>query len=332
MLTAPGDLDERALGALLGRVWGIGVTGMTYRPVGWGSHHWEVTGGDRRWFVTVDELEKKRVTGRESLDGGFARLRASLRSAVELARAERDFVVAPVMARGPVVAGEPVVRLGERFAVAVYPFVEGRSFDWGELDDPGQRLAVLAMVTAVHTAPGHVLRHAFAEDFSVPFRDELEAACGGEVAGSGPYAEPVAALARECAGPIRRLLERYDELVSTARSLSGREVLTHGEPHPGNTMLAEDWGWLLIDWDTALIAPPERDLWGLDPGDGSVIDAYAAATGVTPVPELLELYRLGWDIKDIAVDVSRFRRPHAGTAEDDKSWELMSRLIRHVSG
>ncbi|WP_432843998.1 phosphotransferase family protein [Dactylosporangium sp. CA-092794] len=36
-------------------------------------------------------------------------------------------------------------------------------------------------------------------------------------------------------------------------------VLTHGEPHPGNTMRTGG-GWLLIDWDTALLAAPERDL------------------------------------------------------------------------
>ena len=37
-------------------------------------------------------------------------------------------------------------------------------------------------------------------------------------------------------------------------------LLTHGEPHPGNAMLAAD-GWRLVDWDTALVAPLERDLW-----------------------------------------------------------------------
>ena len=57
-------------------------------------------------------------------------------------------------------------------------------------------------------------------------------------------------------------------------------------------MLTAD-GWLLIDSDTALVAPPERDLWSLDTGDGTILDAYASATGVTPLPSLLNLYRLG---------------------------------------
>lgn len=108
-------------------------------------------------------------------------------------------------------------------------------------------------------------------------------------------------------------------------------MLTHGEIHPGNTMLAADGRWLLIDWDTALVAPPERALWNLDPGDGSILDAYAAATGVTSLPGVLDLYRLRWDIADIVYDVGRFRRPHGGSADDDRSWELLRSLIRHVT-
>jgi hypothetical protein len=86
-------------------------------------------------------------------------------------------------------------------------------------------------------------------------------------------------------------------------------------------------GWLLIDWDTAQAPPSERDLWDLDPGDGSILAAYADATGVTPLPEMLELYRLRWDIPDIAVSVSRFRRPHSGSPDDDVSFELLRSLI-----
>jgi hypothetical protein len=39
-----------------------------------------------------------------------------------------------------------------------------------------------------------------------------------------------------------------------------------------------------------------------------------------------------WDIADIAVDVSRFRRPHTGSAEDEKSWELLASLVNRVCG
>jgi hypothetical protein len=65
--------------------------------------------------------------------------------------------------------------------------------------------------------------------------------------------------------------------------------------------------------------------------DGSVLDAYAEETGVTPLPPMLELYRIRSDIADIAVSASRFRAPHSGDSDDDMSWEVLRSLVEHVS-
>jgi spectinomycin phosphotransferase/16S rRNA (guanine(1405)-N(7))-methyltransferase len=330
VLTPPDGLTETELMAALDRGWGMTITSTEYRAVGWGSHHWEVAdAAGSRWFVTVDELENKRLSASEPLAAGFARLRAALAAAMDLRACGRTFVVAPAPTRD----GEPLARVNGRFGVAVYPFVAGQSFDWEEFSSPAHRLSVLGLLVDTHTAPPAASQRALADDFTVPCRDELEAAYApaGDVADCGPYARPVSLLVRQYAAPIQRLLARYDALVLEARVQGTRRVLTHGEPHPGNTMLTAG-GWMLIDWDTALVAPPERDLWDLDPGDGSILDAYANATGTSPRPSLLDLYRLRWDLADIAVDVSRFRRPHAGNIDDDKSWELLSSLIKRVSG
>lgn len=324
MLSAPADLDEGAVAAALERGWGLCAAAMTYSAVGWGSHHWEVSGADgTRWFATVDEVELKRLTESDSFDDGFARLTASLRSAAALKDAGLDFVVAPL----PLDGGDMAARMGKRFAVALYPFVEGQSFSW-DAWAPEHRTRMAGLLAAVHQAPPPTRRHALADEFTVPFRDQLEAACAGRgIEDRGPYARPLARLLAEHAASIRRQLDRYDGLVAAARALPPRTVLTHGEPHPGNTMLTAD-GWRLIDWDTALLAPPERDLWSLDPGDGSVLDAYTAITRVTPRPGLLELYRLGWEVKDMAYDTARLMRPHGGTADDAKTWKVLSALVR----
>lgn len=329
MLIPPGGLPETTLRPALEQHWGIRAASVRYRPVGWGSHHWEVCGADgARWFVTADELETKRLSQAESLAGGFRRLHAALSAATDLRDCGAAFVVAPVPGR----AGEPLARVGEQFGVAVYPFVEGQSFGWAEFSSPAHRRAVLGLVAATHTAPPAARRRALADDFRVPHRDALEAAGqpGGGARDPGPFAHPAARLIQQHAAPIQRLLGRYDQLVAAARAQPSQAVLTHGEPHPGNTMLTTD-GWVLIDWDTALTAPPERDLWSLDPGDGSVLATYAGLTGVTPRRPVLDLYRLRWDIAEIAADVSRFQRPHAGTAEDDEAYELLKSLVGRVS-
>jgi len=49
---------------------------------------------------------------------------------------------------------------------------------------------------------------------------------------------------------------------------------------------------------------------------------------------VLERYRIRWDLADLAdlaVDASRFRRPHRGTAPDEASWELLRSLVERAA-
>jgi spectinomycin phosphotransferase/16S rRNA (guanine(1405)-N(7))-methyltransferase len=109
--------------------------------------------------------------------------------------------------------------------------------------------------------------------------------------------------------------------------LHDRAVLTHGEPHAGNVLVV-DGLFHLIDWDTALLAPAERDLWDLDPGDGSVLDAYAQATGVVPSAAALDLYRLWYDLAEIGQYLGELRRPHSDTADIAESWKNLQHFLQ----
>ncbi|HET9897267.1 MAG TPA: aminoglycoside phosphotransferase family protein [Streptosporangiaceae bacterium] len=329
MLTPPGGLSAEMLESALITHWAVTAADIRYLALGFGSHHWEITGADGcRWFATADELAMKRWTRAEPLDSVRARLRASLAVAADLAGLGLQFVVAPVPAAG----GEPLIGLGRDFSLVLYPFLAGQSFEWGPFSSEAHRRAVLDLVVAVHTAPAAASRRAMADDLSIQFRDELDAGLGdaGFAPANGPYAKAAGELIATSARLIRRLLDRYDNLAAHVRAAPDAMVVTHGEPHPGNTMLACD-GWLLIDWDTALVAPPERDLCNLDPGDGSVLAAYEAATGVTPRQAVLDLYRLRWDLTDIAIAVSTFRAPHGDDADNRQTFDLLARLLARLA-
>ncbi len=251
------------------------------------------------------------------------RLEAALNTAKSLRDSGCGFVVAPVLTHD----GAPLVQTDARFAVTLYPYVDGESFTGDDFSTPAHRRRLLDLVVDLHTAPSAAARHALADDFTIPHRDELELSLHRDDAwDSGPYADRASKLIIDNAHTIERLLVGYDDLVKETRGQRRPAVLTHGEPHPGNTMRTAD-GWMLIDWDTVLVAPPERDLWSLDPGDGSILGAYADATGVTPLPSTLDLYRLRWDLADIAVYVSRFRRQHGASADDEKSWNELRSLV-----
>jgi spectinomycin phosphotransferase/16S rRNA (guanine(1405)-N(7))-methyltransferase len=211
--------------------------------------------------------------------------------------------------------------------------LEGESFSWGDYRDPDQRAGVLSMLIAVHSAPYGASSGAPEDDYAIQMREELERALaeGIAVIEHGPYSVPFAHLLATHEPALRVALRKYDELVELARGESVRRVLTHGEPHPGNTMLTLD-GWKLIDWDSAALAPPERDLWDLDPGDGSILAGYAKATGYTPHESLLELYSLRWDLADLALFAADFRRVHAQDANSAKSWSSTQNVVRGLVG
>ena len=86
-------------------------------------------------------------------------------------------------------------------------------------------------------------------------------------------------------------------------------VLTHGEPHRANTVLTAT-GVVLVDWDTCLLAPRERDLWMLVGEDPGILAVHAARTGTALDPRLLEAFRLRWDLADVESCVRVLRAPH----------------------
>ena len=334
MLTPPVGLTEHDLVTVLHRHWGIDATDLRYAPVGWGSHHWVVTARDgSARFVTVDELDARRDGAGEPPEVVRERLAAALGAARALADSGNRHVVAPT----PGQDGRLLAPVTEAFTAAVYPLVEGEGFSWGHAMSAEHRAALLDMVVDVHSAPAEVRERAPADGYAIQHRDGLEAALreGGEGAAAsdaGPYAAQVARLVADHSAALRAALATYDDLVEQVmRRNDGASVLTHGEPHPGNTMRTAD-GWRLIDWDTARVAPAERDLWSMDPGDGSVHEVYVAATGRELRPAVLQLYRRRWDLTDVAVDVARFRRPHRGTDEDAKAFDILHGQVGTVTG
>ena len=330
MLAPPKSLTEEALATALARGWGIEVAGLEYRALGFGSHHWEVVeAGGGRWFVTVDDLEQRRDTERETNAQVQTRLAAGLGAARALRNSSTrfDFIVAPV----PSLDGAVLLSVGHGFCTAVYPLLEGESFSWGPLRQDDQLGAVVSMLIDVHNAPLGRTAGAPREEYRIQRRDELERALaeGAEVPSRGPYSAALAELITRNAPALRAVLQKYDELVAAATP-AAPQVLTHGEPHAGNTMLTAD-GWKLIDWDTAALAPPERDLWNLDPGDGSVLSAYAEATGYRPRPALIELFRLRWDLNDVSLFAADLRREHIADANTTASWENVQGVVRSLA-
>lgn len=324
MFTRPDDLSDAAVIDALSTGWGLRVRRIEYVPLGFGSYHWRVDADGEQRFVTADDLAAKRRVRAESLREPLRRLSAALSTARLLRDAGLVFVVAPTLTN----TGDVIYAVDDRFAVALYPDVDGAAHAWGPYPSRADRLVVLDLIAAIHETSEPVRRAALVDDFAIPSRDELMAALDDLAGGweSGPFGEPARVLLARHATSVQRVLEHYDRLVAEASGRPERMVLTHGEPHRGNTITTDD-GLVLIDWDTALIAPPERDLWALADEDPQILDDYTARTGVAPNGEAVELYRLWWDLTEISIYIGLFRQPHRETADTSLAWDGVNRYL-----
>jgi spectinomycin phosphotransferase len=315
----PEGFDEGDLVDGLRDGWGLSVVATTYAPVGGGSYHWRVEDevGARHW-VTVDDLDHNGFLGgtrAEVLDG----LRRAFDTTCALRAAGLDFVVAPV----PTLGGASLRPVGGRYALSVFPFLTARAGRYGEPRSAAERSEVIDILVQLHrtNAAGGVARLALPR---VPHRTELERALAeaGRRWSGGPYAERAGALFAQRAAEVRRAVATFDQLARVVHVAGVPTVLTHGEPHPGNIMVA-DGRVLLVDWDTVALARPERDLWMLDRVDE--LAQYTQASGRPVDDRAIRLYQLRWELDDIASAVHRLGSRHDDNADS-------ARLFRGFAG
>ena len=329
MLIEPNDLDRAELNAVLERHWGLLDPKLDYLPVGFGSHHWRALGlcGKRR-FVTVDDLEAGFQAGPDT-DSAFAALDRAFRTAAALReKAGLDFVVSPLLDND----GAIVRRLSNRYAVTLSLFIEGESSAFGPYESPDDRRRMGGVLGRLHAATELVpLDLPRTEDFALPSRDALLEALDDldRPWETGPLAEPARQLLRGHVRSLEARLQQYDELSTHVRGASGSWVITHGEPHRANVIRDPQGGVHLVDWDTTLIAPRERDLQMVLDEHLTGWEEYVAVTGhVSLNQEAIQLYRSWWDLADISIFVDLFRRPHERTEDTAASWKNLAECLR----
>jgi spectinomycin phosphotransferase len=336
---APLDLDPAQLADALRDGWEVHVTTLEYVAIGGGSHHWRGTTSDaERLWLSVDDLEDKPFLG-----SARSVVQAELQRALQVARALHDdarleFVVAPKPTRG----GEMLRLIGRRYALAVYPFLDGETFAFGQALPPVERQQLLDMLKRLHASTPAVGPLARRVRVEVDNRDALidalrgarSSRSGGPTRDAAETAETVEAVdaARKLlaahAAAVERVLADFDRLAHAVSIRAAPLVISHGEPHPGN-VLACDGRLLLLDWDTVGLAPPERDLWWLASGDDA--NAFAddwTATGVRVDPAALRLYRLRWLLDDLVYCVRTLWTAPAITHETEHA---LGELVKFVA-
>ncbi len=324
----PADLAPERLRQALADGWRIRAASLEYVPEGGGGYHWKLTDDDgHRRFVTVDDLDDKDWIGqtREAVLVGLGRAlstAASLRYDAGL-----EFVVAPIATSD----GDLLRRLDGRYTVSVFPFLTGRSHPFGPYADERLRDEALDMIAALHQATPAVRDRVPHHMPSFAGRGDLEAFLldPGLPWDGGPFAEAARDLLVLRTADLARLTTGFDHLVDLTSQARANQVITHGEPHPANLMSVG--GRLhLIDWDTAALAPPERDLSLIVTASGEDVDRYQEATGRQVEPAVITVYRVRWYLDDLASAIRLFRNRHRDTADTRRWWQGLSPRLEQL--
>jgi hypothetical protein len=325
VFTRPEDLSEGQIRAELAAGWDFATESLSYLPVGFGSHHWraaDATG--RQLFLIVHDLPRMLHSRLDTAEAAFGRLETAFGCAVSLRRdANLEFVIAPV----PTVSGQAVRRLLGRYSLAACPYLTdcepGHEGEFPAADRP----AVVRLLIELHRATPAVAPQRC--DFGLQNADGLRAAIDstGEPWHTGPYGEQARALLARHAAEVTALMTAYHELAAGARSRPERFVVTHGEPGAWN-VLKTPAGFVIVDWDFVQLAPPERDLWDLAETDPTALAAYTEATGTAIDPGALALFRMWYDLSEIAEYIELFRATHDDTEDTAESWKNLKDFLQ----
>jgi spectinomycin phosphotransferase len=321
----PVGLDDNELPGELSEGWGVEARAVDYVAAGFGSYHWIATDEHhQRFFVTVDDLEHKAWLG-DTCDSAFAGLRTAFDTALALrSRGGLAFVVAPL----PTLGGETVRRVGPRHSIALFPYLEGAAGEFSDDISAAHRGDVVRLLAELHQSPPASSPWTRRVDLDFVGRSGLEAAMTDldSTWRGGPFAEPARAWLASRAGDLGRLMTDFDQLMGAVAASDIARVITHGEPHPGN-LLRSHGSVVLIDWDTVALAPPERDLWLVATASGDEVALYAELTGHQVTQVAMSLYRLAWELTDVAAYIEAFRSLHQHSEDAEDAWLHLNRSI-----
>ncbi len=325
MFTRPDDLTEAQIRAELAASWNFAAETLSYLPVGFGSHHWHAAdAAGRQLFLIVHDLPHMLHSRLDTAEAAFGRLETAFGCALSLHQDEKlEFVLAPL----PTVSRKVASRLSSRYSLAVCPYLidceQGHDGAFPAADRP----AVVRLLTDLHRATPPVAPQQC--DFGLQNADGLRSAIDstGEPWRTGHYGERARALLARHADGVTALMTAYGELADEARSRPERFVVTHGEPGAWN-VLKTPGGFVIVDWDYVQLAPPERDLWDLAETDRSVLAAYTEATGTVIDSGALALFRMWYDLSEIAGYIELFRVAHDDTEDSAESWKNLEDFLR----
>jgi spectinomycin phosphotransferase len=292
MLEKP-DLPDEQLIACLWNDYGLRIVQVDFMPLGndLNTAVYRVVADDARpYFLKLRGGEFDQIT-------------------VAIPRLLSDQGMTHVIAPIATSAGQLSTRM-DAFAVILFPFVEGRNGFEADVSDR-QRVELGAALKRLHTLDlPPALRQRIPREAYAPYWRELVREFQAR-AEDTDFAEPVAAqlaaLLRAKRAVIDELIQRAEQLGNQLQNRSLEYVVCHADIHAWNVLIDADDALYIVDWDTLILAPKERDLMFIGAGVDNVWRSareealFYQGYGATEIePQALAYYRYERIVEDIA--------------------------------
>jgi spectinomycin phosphotransferase len=217
------------------------------------------------------------------------------------------------------------------YKVILYPFIEGQNaFEVNLLDE--QRIEFGVTLKQLHSAdiPAAITQEVRREAFSPRWRETMKSFLA--LIESQVFTEPVAA---ELAAFLQAkrletadLIKRAEHLACTLQAETPAFILCHGDIHGWNLLLDNQNHLYVVDWDTLVFAPKERDLMfvgcglggnGHTPEEEEIL--FYRGYGPTQIDvQAMAYYRFERIIEDIAISCEQIFLSEKGG--EDRLWSL----------
>ncbi len=245
MLDKP-DIQDASISACLSSAYGLRIAQLDFLPLGadQGTAVYHAVGDDAAvYFVKLRRNDFDDVT-------------------IRVPKLLHDQGVRQVIAPIPTLTGQLWTQVDE-FKLAVFPFIDGHNGYETDLQDH-HWVEFGRALKAIHTAliPPAVLGRIQHETYSVRWRQEVRQILA-QVEGTtfhDPVAAELAAFLNGQQAAISALVGRAEALAAVLQAHSQQLILCHGDIHAGNVLIDVDDHFYLVDWDTLILAPKERDL------------------------------------------------------------------------
>ena len=315
MRTEP-DISKQDLAAMLRYEYGVDVMRFTFIPKGFASHLYAAHLSDGgRVFVKMVHPEPLAASDPEfylPLTWNLCHKGLYRNLPYPLRNRSGEFVSS--------FAGRPLV---------LFPFIEGETLEDETKWTDGLVAALGHAVGMIHRSMPEIgVEKPFVEGYEVRFQGalldsiaELRAAGSADTAGRRALRDALL----PHADALRARLGRLAALQTRVREINPEMVVCHTDIHGGNMMLDPQGELYILDWENAMIAPPEHDLFAFieDPRFPVFVSAYERAYRQVDLhAEVFGFYFYRRNLEDLADWVLRILHSSHGEEQDmdDVGW------------